>query len=83
MAKLTLVPKYPNINTNVSVKSKSIVLNLIDSIKITDVTVSEDLISTDPDNDLKYGSDGKLKVTTDELNTSFEYAASVSTFWSI
>lgn len=40
-------------------------------------------ISTDPNNDLELGSDNKLKVATDELKTSFEYAASVSTFWSI
>ena len=40
-------------------------------------------ISTDPNNDLKLGSDNKLMVATDELNTSFNYASSVSTFWSI
>ena len=40
-------------------------------------------ISTDPNNDLKLGSDNKLMVATDELNTSFEYASSVTAFWSI
>ena len=40
-------------------------------------------ISSDPNNDLKVGRDNKLKVVTDELNTSFEYAASVTAFWSI
>ena len=40
-------------------------------------------ISADPNNDLKLGSDNKLIVATDELNTSFNYASSVSTFWSI
>lgn len=40
-------------------------------------------ISTDPNNDLKLGSDNKLMVATDELNTSFEYASSVAAFWSI
>lgn len=40
-------------------------------------------ISTDPNNDLRLGSDNKLMVATDELNTSFEYASSVAAFWSI
>lgn len=41
------------------------------------------LISQDTSNDLKLGSDNKLMVATDELNTSFNYATSVDTFWSI
>ena len=40
-------------------------------------------ISTDPNNDLKLGSDNKLFIAADELNTSFEYASSVTAFWSI
>ena len=40
-------------------------------------------ISTDPNNDLKLGSDNKLFIATDELKTSFEYASSVTVFWSI
>ena len=47
------------------------------------ITDAQSAISTDPNNDLKLGSDNKLMVATDELNTSFEYAASVTAFWSI
>lgn len=47
------------------------------------ITDSQSAISTDPNNDLKLGSDNKLMVATDELKTSFDYASSVSTFWSI
>ena len=41
------------------------------------------LISSDIGNELTVGSDNKLLLETDKLQTSFEYAASVNTFWSI
>ena len=41
------------------------------------------LISGDIGNELTVGSDNKLLLETDKLQTSFEYATSVSTFWSI
>ena len=41
------------------------------------------LISSDIGNELTVGSDNKLSLETDKLQTSFEYAASVNTFWSI
>ena len=41
------------------------------------------LISGDIGNELTVGSDNKLLLETDKLQTSFNYASSVSTFWSI
>lgn len=41
------------------------------------------LISGDNGNELTVGSDNKLSLETDKLQTSFNYASSVSTFWSI
>ena len=41
------------------------------------------LISGGGGNELTVGSDNKLLLETDKLQTSFNYASSVSTFWSI
>ena len=41
------------------------------------------LISSDISNELTVGSDDKLLLETDKLQTHFNYASSVNTFWSI
>ena len=82
MAKLIVNVKYNNVAINAFDSTQSAILNVANVVNLG-ANNAKDLISTDTDNDLKLGSDNKLKVATDELKTSFEYAASVSTFWSI
>lgn len=82
MAKLIVNVKYNNVAINAFDSMQSATLNVANVVN-TGINNAKDLISADTDNDLKLGSDNKLKVATDELKTSFEYAASVSTFWSI
>ena len=77
---------------SVTLQSGAIGINAVDStqtaiLNVKDITLAtappRDMISTNANNELKLGSDNKLIVATDELNTSFKYAASVQTFWSI
>ena len=82
MAKLIINVKYQDVAINDVVKQKSVSLNVLNAVNLG-VNNPNDLLSKDPSNDLKLGSDNKLMVATDELNTSFEYAASVAAFWSI
>ena len=82
MAKLIVKVKYKNVAINAFDSAQSATLNVANVVN-TGINNAKDLISADPNNDLELGSDNKLKVATDELKTSFEYAASVSTFWSI
>lgn len=82
MAKLIINVKYQDVAINDVAKQQSVSLNVLNAVNLGANNPS-DLLSKDPNNDLKLGSDNKLTVITDELNTSFEYAASVSTFWSI
>lgn len=82
MARINLTVQYDDIGINVSRQGQQAVLHIADVV-IGSETRPEHLISTDPNNDLKLGSDNKLMVATDELNTSFEYASSVAAFWSI
>jgi hypothetical protein len=82
MAKLIINVKYQDVAINDVGKQQSVSLNVANVVN-TGINNAKDLISNHPDNDLKLGSDNKLIVATDELNTSFEYAASVAAFWSI
>lgn len=82
MAKLIVNVKYNNVAINAFDSEQSATLNVANVVN-TGINNAKDLISADPNNDLELGSDNKLMVATDELKTSFEYAASVSTFWSI
>ena len=50
---------------------------------INSLSTNQALISDDDNNELTVGSDNKLSLETDKLQTSFNYASSVSTFWSI
>ena len=81
MAKLNITLKYDDLGVNTALDNQAAMLNI--ATLVLSSTQADTSISTDSNNDLKLGSDGKLKVVTDELNTSFNYAASVSTFWSI
>lgn len=80
MGKLSVTLQSDAIGINAVDSTQTAILNVKDIMIAT--TPPRDMISTDPNNDLKLSSDNKLMVATDELNTSFEYAASVSTFWS-
>ena len=82
MGKLSVTLQPSNIGVNAVGPTQTAILNVKD-IVIASTVDPKLIISTDPNNDLKLGSDNKLMVATDELNTSFEYASSVSTFWSI
>ena len=84
MDRVTVQVTAPDVITMTSEAGDKITLSSAAMIVMPEA--SEDapnFISSDPNNDLKLGSDNKLKVTTDELNTSFNYATSVDTFWSI
>lgn len=84
MDDILLEPMFPGLTLNSASKESLVSLTLTDALTIDKGTIlAKELISTDPDNDLKLGSDNKLMVATDELNTSFEYASSVAAFWSI
>ena len=50
---------------------------------INNLSFNRALISDDDNNELTVGSDNKLSLETDKLKTHFNYASSVSTFWSI
>ena len=81
MGKLSVTLQTDTIGVNAVDSTQTAILNVKDITIAT--TPASDMISTDPNNDLKLGSDNKLMVATDELNTSFEYASSVAAFWSI
>lgn len=84
MDDILLEPMFEDLTLSSSGKNSSVVLTLTDALAVNAGTVvAKDLISADAHNDLKLGSDNKLMVATDELNTSFNYATSVDTFWSI
>ena len=77
---------------SVTLQSDAIGINAVDStqtaiLNVKDITLAttppKDMISANANNELKIGSDNKLMVATDELKTSFEYASSVTAFWSI
>ena len=84
MNDILLEPIFPGLTLNSASKESLVSLTLTDALTIDKGTIlAKELISTDPNNDLKLGSDNKLMVATDELNTSFNYASSVAAFWSI
>ena len=81
MPNLKVIVQYDDVKLNSIVKVQKAVLN-VDNIILATSNPSA-LISGDNGNELTVGSDNKLSLETDKLNTSFEYASSVSTFWSI
>ena len=81
MPNLRVVVQYDDVKLNSTAKVQSAVLNVDNIISAT--TNPPTLISGDIGNELTVGSDNKLLLETDKLQTSFNYASSVSTFWSI
>ena len=81
MPNLKVVVQYDDVKLNSTAKVQSAVLNIDNIISATSKPSA--LISSDISNELTVGSDNKLLLETDKLQTSFNYASSVSTFWSI
>lgn len=81
MPNLRVVVQYDDVKLNSTAKIQTAILNIDNIISATSKPSA--LISSDIGNELIVGSDNKLSLETDKLQTSFEYASSVSTFWSI
>ena len=81
MSRLKVVVQYDDVKINSTAKIQSAVLNVDNVISATSNPPT--LISSDNDNELTVCSDNKLLLETDKLQTSFNYASSVSTYWSI
>lgn len=81
MPNLKVVVQYDDVKLNSIAKIQTTILNVDNIISAT--TNPSALISDDVGNELTVGSDNKLLLETNKLQTSFNYASSVSTFWSI
>ena len=81
MPNLKVIVQYDDVNLNSIANVQKAVLTVDNIISATSNPSA--LISGDNGNELTVGSDNKLLLETDKLKTSFEYAQSVSTFWSI
>ena len=81
MPNLKVVVQYDDVKLNSIAKIQTAILNVDNIISATSNPSA--LISSDSGNELTVGSDKKLLLETDKLQTSFNYASSVSTFWSI
>lgn len=81
MPNLKVVVQYDDVKLNSIAKIQTAILNVDNIISATSNPSA--LISGDDGNELTVGSDNKLLLETDKLQTSFNYASSVSTFWSI
>lgn len=81
MPNLKVVVQYDDVKLNSTAKIQTTILNVDNIISAT--TNPPTLISGDVGNELTVGSDNKLLLETNKLQTSFNYASSVSTFWSI
>ena len=81
MPNLKVIVQYDDVKLNSTAKIQSAVLNVDNIISATSNPSA--LISDDDNNELTVGSDNKLSLETDKLKTHFNYASSVSTFWSI
>ena len=81
MPNLKVVVQYDDVKLNSIAKIQTAILNVDNIISATSNPSA--LISGDNDNELTVCSNRKLLLETDKLQTSFNYASSVSTFWSI
>lgn len=80
MAKLNVTLKYDDLGVNTALDKQLAVLQ-IQTLVVGGGSLS---ISADPNNTLKTGSDGGILLdSADSLSTTYNYADSVSTFWSI
>ena len=70
MDDILLEPMFEDLTLSSSGKNSSVVLTLTDALAVNAGTViAKDLISSDPNNDLKLGSDNKL--VSQPNNTNF------------
>lgn len=80
MARLNISVKYDDLSVNTALDKQLAVLQ-IQTLAVGGGSLS---ISNDPNNALKTGSDGGVLLdSADSLSTTYNYADSVSTFWSI
>ena len=67
MAKITIEEVRPRISLNTSEPLDKVTINIVSFVPITNVNVLS-LISSDPNNDLKLGSDNKLVSQPNDTN---------------
>ena len=67
MAKITIEEVRPRISLNTSEPLDKVTINIVSFVPITNVNVLS-LISSDPNNDLKLGSDNKLVSQPNDIN---------------
>ena len=80
MARLNISVKYDDLGVNTALDKQLAVLQ----IQTLTVGVGSLGISNDPNNALKTGSDGGVLLdSADSLSTTYNYADSVTTMWSI
>ena len=69
MDDILLEPMFEYLTLSSSGKNSSVVLTLADALAVNAGTViAKDLISSDPNNDLKLGSDNKLVSQPNDIN---------------
>ena len=69
MDDILLEPMFDYLTLSSSGKNSSVVLTLTDALAVNAGTViAKDLISSDPNNDLKLGSDNKLVSQPNDIN---------------
>ena len=69
MDDILLEPMFEELTLSSSGKNSSVVLTLTDALAVNAGTViTKDLISSDPNNDLKLGSDNKLVSQPNDIN---------------
>lgn len=69
MDDILLEPMFPGLTLNSASKESLVALTLTDVLTIdTGTILTKDLISTDPNNDLKLGSDNKLVSQPNDIN---------------
>ena len=69
MDDILLEPMFEYLTLSSSGKNSSVVLTLTDALAVNAGTViAKDLISSDPNNDLKLGSDNKLASQPNDIN---------------
>ena len=69
MDDILLEPMFEDLTLSSSGKNSSVVLTLTDALVVNAGTViAKDLISSDPNNDLKLGSDNKLVSQPNDVN---------------
>ena len=74
MDDILLEPMFPGLALNSASKESLVSLTLTDALTIdTGTILTKDLISTDPNNDLKLGSDNKLYIHTQTTLTQSDW----------